>query len=97
VRRPAEVLADAVREQLGGFTPENVGELDVFFEDLRPVFSELSEKMDALATNLEEHNWIGRDTADHLHRVANNCMAAAGDADSAQETYATGPVRFWRR
>jgi hypothetical protein len=96
VRNPAEALADEIRAKLGGFTPEHIGELDLFFENLPQVFSALSLQMNRFASHAEEHGWISDVTAGQLREIAGSCIAASSIAEAAQESHAAGPAAFWR-
>jgi hypothetical protein len=93
MRNPAENLADAIREQLGGFVPQDAGELDLFFENLPQVFSTLGQ----LAPHLADRDWISDTTAEQLHQLAGDCTASCQLAVAARESHATGPAAFWRR
>jgi hypothetical protein len=89
-----EGLSDAIWQAIGGFIPQDRGELGLFFGALPGVFTRLAGSLEALGTTL-----TGREVSDpvlgDLRVMAARCHGLHDLAAGTQVTYVRG-TGFWR-
>lgn len=90
----AEGLSDAIWQAIGGFIPQDRGELDLFFEALPGMFTRLAGSLEALGATLADRE-VSDPVLGDLRVMAARCHGLHDLAAGTQVTYVrlTG---FWR-